>query len=79
MTMQAVSIKDAVASAVDLVNRHPGEASIVLRFGGVDVPEIDFVANSARLEGERFMFTAGFEKFDGSVRELSDIRAELIQ
>ena len=72
------TLHQAVASAVDLVNANPGQASILLRFGQ-DEPEVDFVANSAFLEGDRFVFTAGFEKFHGSIRELVSIRAEVTQ
>lgn len=69
----------AVADAVRLVNSHSGQASVRLKFNSGDVPELDFVANSARVLGDRFVFTAGFETFDGSIRELADIHAELIR
>jgi len=68
----------AVADAVQLVNTHSGQACVRLRFQSGEVPELDFVANSASLHGEKFVFTAGFEKFDGMVGELAGIRAELI-
>ena len=69
-------IRRAVADAVELVNTHAGKAAVHLLFKGED--EIDFIANSARIEGDQFEFASGFESFTGSVGELSRIRAELI-
>ena len=68
----------AVANAVNLVNSHSGHTCVRLRF--CDEPsEIDFVANSASIEGATFEFQAGFETYGGSLEELSDIRTEVIQ
>jgi hypothetical protein len=72
------TLRQAVADAVDLVNSNPGQASVSLLFQGGEFPELDFVANSAFLEGEQFVFTSGFERFGGSLKELTSIRAELI-
>ena len=68
-----------IADAVKLVNAHSGQASVCLRFHSDELAEVDFVANSASLQGDRFTFTAGFETFDGTVTELAGIRAELIR
>lgn len=74
----STEIQRAVSDAVQLVNTHSGQASVHLCFQSRELPEVDFVANSASLQGDRFRFTAGFETFDGTVAELSDIRTELI-
>ncbi len=71
-------LQTAVADAVRMVNTQPGMTCVRLKFAG-EPAEIDFVANSADLLGDRFTFTAGFQTFDGSVRELADIRTELIR
>ena len=63
----------AVMQAVELVNAHSGQTSVHLRFAD-DPADIDFVANSATMLGERFEFQAGFETYGGSVEELSDIK-----
>ncbi|MFQ5806899.1 MAG: hypothetical protein ACE5I3_10660 [Phycisphaerae bacterium] len=73
----SVELRRAVAQAVDLVNSHSGETSVQLRFAG-DRSELDFVANSARLQGAIFEFQAGFETYGGSVEELSEIKTEVI-
>ena len=70
-------LRRAVVEAVDLVNSHSGQTSVHLRFAD-DPAEIDFVANSARLQGARFEFQAGFETDGGSVEELSGIKTEVI-
>ena len=69
-------IRSAVANAVDLVNANAGRATVHLLFHGE--PELDFVANAARLEGDIFKFEAGIEAFSGTVDELAEIRAELV-
>lgn len=68
----------AVKQAVELVNAHSGQTSVHLRFAD-DPADIDFVANSARMLGEKFEFQAGFETYGGSVEELSDIKTEVIE
>ncbi|MFH1748190.1 MAG: hypothetical protein ABIG44_14240 [Planctomycetota bacterium] len=73
-----LELQRAVSQAVKLVNAHSGQTSVHLCFRSMDFPEIDFVANSASIQGDKFHFTAGFETFDGSVTELTDIRAQLI-
>ena len=75
---QSANMQSAVASAVKLVNDHAGQAAIRLRFNSTELSEVDFVANSASLQGERFVFTAGFESFGGTLSELADIHAALI-
>ncbi len=74
---QVGTINRAVADAVNLVNSHSGQACVHLRFAEYEEP-IDFVANAGFVRGEQFVFTAGFESIEGSIRELADIRAELI-
>ncbi len=70
-------IQRAIASAVDLVNTHSGQACVRLRF--LDDPEeLELVANSASLRGNTFEFVAGFETYGGSVEELRSVQAELI-
>lgn len=69
-------IRQKVADAVQLVNNHAGRASVHLCFKGES--EIDFIANSARLDGEAFSFEAGYESFSGSLDEIANIRTELI-
>ena len=69
-------IRQAVADAVQLVNANAGKANIHLLFR--DEPELDFVANAARIDGEVFEFTAGIESFSGRLEELAGIRSELI-
>jgi hypothetical protein len=71
-------LKRAVAEAVDQVNTHSGRACVHLRFNSADLPELEFLANSARLMGEKFLFTSGFETYDGSIEELASIRTEVI-
>ena len=69
----------AVANAVNMVNLHSGETSVRLRFRSDESePELDFVANSARLSEGGFEFTAGFETYTGSFEDLAEIHAELI-
>lgn len=71
-------LRKAVSDAVDLVNSHSGATSVRLEFKVAGLPPLDFVANSGIFEGDRFMFTAGFERYDGSIRDLKHIHAELI-
>jgi len=71
-------LRRAVMQAVDLVNTHSGQTSVHLRFAA-DPAAIDFVANSARMQGGEFEFQAGFETYTGSVEELSDIKTEVIR
>lgn len=81
LTMQTsnVELRKAVADAVHLVNNHSGQAAVRLVFDSVDIPALDFVANSATFQGDSFVFTSGFETFDGTLGELKDIRAEVIR
>ncbi len=77
--MEFSGIKQAVADAVALVNRNSGQASVKLSFLSSETPDIDFVANSGAMQDDgTFIFTSGFETFDGSVGELSDIDTQLI-
>lgn len=69
-------LRHAVDQAVKVVNAHQGETCVHVTFAGE--PEIDFVANSARLDGEAFEFRAGFETLAGRVAEVAAIRAEVI-
>ena len=46
-------LRRAVMQAVNLVNAHSGQTSVHLRFAD-DPAAVDFVANSARIQGERF-------------------------
>lgn len=71
-------LRRAVMQAIDLVNAHSGQTSVHLRFAD-DPVDIDFVANSARMLGEKFEFQAGFETYGGTVEELSDIKIEVIE
>ncbi len=77
-TVASEELQRAVSHAVNLVNTHSGNASIMLRFKDSDGADIDFVANSARLDGEKFLFTAGYEEYAGLIEELSAIEARLI-
>ena len=70
-------LRRAVMQAVELVNTHAGQTSVSLRFAD-DPADVNFVANSARLQGITFEFQAGFETYGGSVEELSDIKTEVI-
>lgn len=77
---EGTGLKQAVADAVNLVNAHSGKATIRLRFADAGFgDEIDFVANSARLNGDVFTFVSGFETFGGKVSELAGISAEVIK
>lgn len=73
----SLELRRAVMQAVNLVNAHSGQTSVHLRFAD-DPSAIDFVANSARIQGERFEFQSGFETYGGAVEELSDIKTEVI-
>ena len=75
---QNVELQQAVADAVNLVNTHSGQASVRLWFNSAEFGEVDFVANSASLQGDKFSFAAGFETYDGLVAELANIKTELI-
>ena len=71
-------LKRAVAEAINQVNAHSGRACVHLRFNSVELPELEFLANSGSLVGERFAFTSGFDTYDGSIAELASIRTEVI-
>jgi hypothetical protein len=73
----STDIRTAVADAVRLVNRHPGQTCIRLRFR--DEYAEDFVANSGILNGESFSFSAGFETYGGDVCDLAAIETETIR
>jgi hypothetical protein len=75
--MVSSELRRAVMQAVDLVNTHSGQTSVHLRFAHEPV-DVDFVANSAQMQGERFEFQAGFETYGGKIDELSDIKTEVI-
>ncbi len=75
--LHATSIHDAVASAVNTVNNNAGRAAVRLLFA--NEPELDFVADSAEFDGQSFRFDAGFDTFSGTVTELAEIRADVIQ
>ncbi len=70
-------LRRAIAEAVDVVNSHSGQTSVHLRFVN-DPSEIDFIANSGRLQGGIFEFQAGFETYGGSVDDLSEIKTEVL-
>lgn len=72
-------LQRAVADAVRLVNTHPGQAGVRLEFRSAEFGQVDFVANAAQLEGNRFSFSAGFETYNGTIDELARIRAEVIR
>lgn len=76
MTPNQTDIRRAVADAVQLVNRHPGQTCIRLRFR--DEYAEDFVANSAALNGESFSFSAGFDTYGGALEDLATIETETI-
>ena len=71
-------LRRAVTEAVKQVNAHSGRACVHLRFQSGEPPELEFLANSGRVLGEKFIFTAGFETYDGSIDELASIRTELV-
>ena len=75
--MQQVDLGSAIADAVEVVNAHAGQTRVLLTFSD-DPQELDFVANSARLDGAAFVFQAGVDSYSGSVEELLDIRTEVI-
>jgi hypothetical protein len=66
-----------VDHAVNTVNTHQGETCVYLQFED-DAQEIDFMASSARMEGESFEFSSGCETLRGSLGEVRAIRAEII-
>ncbi|MGD8453961.1 MAG: hypothetical protein PVJ57_19265 [Phycisphaerae bacterium] len=68
-----------LANAVHLVNAHSGQAAVCLRFASGEADELDFIANSAAMQGDQFEFTAGIETYTGRVAELAEVRAEVIQ
>lgn len=70
-------LQHAVVDAVKVVNSHAGETCVRLQFA--DEPEIDFIADSARMVDGAFEFQAGFETLAGSVDELTRIQTEVIQ
>jgi len=72
------NLRQAVLNAVDLVNTHAGQTSVHLHFTG-DNSGLDFIANSASMHGSQFEFQAGYEKIGGEVKELSNIKTEIIQ
>ena len=71
-------IRKAVLQAISDVNAQPGQTSVHLRFND-DPLDVDFVANSASMQGAAFEFQAGFETYGGSIDELSDIKTETIR
>lgn len=74
----SVELQNAVNSAVNLVNHHSGQTSVHLRFNDGEPAEIDFVANAASLSGRSFEFVAGYETYGGSLDELVEITAKVI-
>ena len=78
LTDQKPGLEGRVADAVDLVNSHSGQTCVTLLFNSARNAEVEFLANTALLHGGEFQFTAGFQTYDGSVDELTDIRAEII-
>ncbi len=79
LVADSYQMQQAVADAVRFVNAHAGQASVRLSFMSPDFGDVDFVANSASLAGDRFSFSTGLETVDGKIAELTGIRAELIQ
>lgn len=78
-TLAPGELRKAVTDAVRLVNANSGRAAVRLMFGGIDPPVIDFIANSGNFQGDRFVFTAGFETYDGRLDELVGIEANVIR
>lgn len=76
---QGFQLEQAVADAVNLVNAHSGQTSVRLRFHSAEFGEVDFIAHTASLKGDRFEFSSGFETFDGRLDELAHIKAEVIR
>ncbi len=76
---QNTQLEQAVADAVRLVNNHSGQTNVTLRFNSAEFGEVDFIAHTASLKGDRFVFSSGFETFDGRLDELSHIKAEVIR
>ena len=70
-------LRKAVDRAVSTVNSHQGETCVYLTFAD-DAQEFDFMASSARCEGEAFEFCSGCETISGRVAEIRSIRAEII-
>lgn len=77
-TLAPGELRKAVTDAVQLVNKNSGRAAVRLVFGDVGAP-VDFVANSGSFQGDRFVFTAGFETYDGRLEELVGIEAHVIK
>ena len=51
---QGFQLERAVADAVSLVNAHSGQTSVTLRFHSAEFGEVDFIAHTASLKGDRF-------------------------
>jgi hypothetical protein len=66
-----------IRDVVRMVNENSGQTNVRLRYCD-DCDEISFVANSARLDGSNFEFVAGFETYCGSVQDLADLSATVI-
>lgn len=77
MLASTTTLRTSVEDAIKLVNLHSGQANVRLWFNSVQ-PPFDFIANSGALQGDNFVFTAGFETIEGRINDLREIRAELI-
>lgn len=77
-TLAPGELRKAVMDAVQLVNKNSGRAAVRLTYGELNAP-VDFVANSGSFQGDRFVFTAGFETYDGQIDELVGIEAQVIK
>jgi hypothetical protein len=75
---QNPQLHQAVADAVRLVNNYSGQTNVRIRFRAGEPTDVDLVANTASLHGDRFTFTAGFQTVDGTVAELAGIQADVI-
>ncbi|MCG3127555.1 MAG: hypothetical protein CHACPFDD_02418 [Phycisphaerae bacterium] len=76
MLASTTTLRTSVEDAIKLVNLHSGQANVRLWFN--TQPPYDFIANSGTLQGDNFVFTAGFETIEGRIHDLREIRAELI-
>lgn len=70
-------LNNVIRDVVRMVNENSGQTSVRLRYCD-DCDDINFVANSARLDGCSFEFVAGFETYCGTVEDLADLSANVI-
>lgn len=74
-------LREALHDAVRKVNANGGQTCVLFKFAGPDgvAEEVEFLANQAKLSGDRFEFSCGFERIDGRISELAGISAELLR